>query len=546
MMFKQLMPMQDHFTLIIAVILSSLSIASGAAAQTSNLQSHPDQSNSDVAPESLQFRRQATRRMIFDRSEEIPLAGLQPAKIIGFDLMHPPVGEQNGETEFAIASGMLKILTDEGASAVRWVGGFNPFATYDLSVHRMTGGGQLGIMLGDAEQGNRLCATVVSSADTYRSVRWAVMKDGNEVDRQEFQWPEGVPTSGPIRLRVQMLAVGVNLYVESHQTSRLIGFTDFVEHFDLRRKDLARQFEFCLFSDLDADSSAEVTGATAALTPGCGQADIRPITNQFGQPLLDEGRVWLTMTVRGRALPHPMQGVFSMNPSVFDIRFEGIIVFDMGDGLLRNELASHLFFDEPSGQWRGWTTGFSAFGTTSDKEEKAILAVTSDRDPRRGYSIMHARPIGLTGQHEDPHGVYDAQAKKWRLLLSERAGNYRAGMWESEHWDRGYQRLAGPVEMDSTGTLIQTIGQQRYVFFGSADRKVYIRSYPDLHPVGELNMHRPPWNDNTGTRIWPNIIPLPDGYPARYIALMMDRQNFPDMPARNWTYGAMYLYHANP
>ncbi len=158
---------------------------------------------------------------------------------------------------------------------------------------------------------------------------------------------------------------------------------------------------------------------------------------------------------------------------------------------------------------------------------------------------MHARPIGLSGQHEDPHGVYDSQAEKWRLLLSERAGKYRAGMWESDHWDHGYVRLAGPVEMDSTGTLIQQIGQTRYVFFGSADRKVYIRSYPDLHPAGELNIHRPPWNDNTGTRIWPNIIPLPDGYPARYIALMMDRQNYPEMPDRNWTYGAMYLYYAD-
>ena len=166
--------------------------------------------------------------------------------------------------------------------------------------------------------------------------------------------------------------------------------------------------------------------------------------------------------------------------------------------------------------------------------------------PRRGFSIMKAWPIGLVGQHEDPHGVYDIEAKKWRLLLSEKAGKYRAGIWESDHWDRGFQRLAGPVEMDSTGTLIQKVGRSRYVFFGSADRKVYIRSYPDLASVGELQIHRPPWNEQTGTRIWPNIISLPEGYPARYIAIMMDRVNYPNMPSPNWTYGAMYLYHANP
>jgi hypothetical protein len=46
----------------------------------------------------------------------------------------------------------------------------------------------------------------------------------------------------------------------------------------------------------------------------------------------------------------------------------------------------------------------------------------------------------------------------------------------------GYERLSGPVEMDSTGTLIQKIGSKRYVMFGSADRKVYIRSYPGWSP----------------------------------------------------------------
>jgi hypothetical protein len=61
--------------------------------------------------------------------------------------------------------------------------------------------------------------------------------------------------------------------------------------------------------------------------------------------------------------------------------------------------------------------------------------------------------------------------------------------------------------------------------------------------VGELNIHRPPWNDTLNTRIWPNVILLPEGYPTPYIALMMDRNNFPGMTGNNWTYGAMYLYH---
>ena len=70
-------------------------------------------------------------------------------------------------------------------------------------------------------------------------------------------------------------------------------------------------------------------------------------------------------------------------------------------------------------------------------------------------------------------------------------------MWESDAWDHGYTRISGPVEMDSTGTSIAKIGSKRYAMFGSADRKVYVRTYPGLEPAGELNLHLPPWNDRS-------------------------------------------------
>ncbi|MFT7248323.1 MAG: hypothetical protein ACI97P_001101 [Arcticibacterium sp.] len=99
------------------------------------------------------------------------------------------------------------------------------------------------------------------------------------------------------------------------------------------------------------------------------------------------------------------------------------------------------------------------------------------------------------------------------------------------------------MSVNSTGTQIQKIGGKNYVFFGSSERKVFVYTYPDLIAYGELNIQRPPWSDKTNTRIWPNIIPLPEGYPAPYMALMMDRLNFPGMKGPNWSYGALYLYH---
>lgn len=501
--------------------------------------------DNEVRPDEIQFRRQAVARLVFDSSQQIPLASLRPAKVTDFDLMHPELLPGPGIRWDFRNGGVVGTAPEAPGSSLRWVGGFNPFATYDLVIRRATGQGSAGMSFLHSSNGDSLTAALRFNHGKPESVAWTVVVGGKEATAESWPVPAGIALND-LTLRAQMSAVGVNLFVESAGRTVLIGVSDFARQFDLRERRRIQAMDFAVRTELMAGAQITLAGATSCLSPGSGQADIRAVTDEEGAPLLEDGRLWFTMTVRGRALPHPLQGVFSLNPSVFDLRFEGIIVFDMDDGLLRNDLASHLFRDSKSGEWRGWTTGFSALGGAGRTEEKTILAIRSARDPRRGFSIMKARPIGLVGAHEDPHGIYDKEAGKWRMLLCEHGKKYRAGLWESDHWDRGYTRLAGPVEMDSTGTLIQTFGTKRYALFGSADRKIYLRTYPDLAPAGELKVDLPPWNDANGTRIWPNVIPLPEGYPAPYIALMMDRVNFPDMPKPNWTYGALYLYHGHP
>ena len=100
------------------------------------------------------------------------------------------------------------------------------------------------------------------------------------------------------------------------------------------------------------------------------------------------------------------------------------------------------------------------------------------------------------------------------------------------------------MEHDSTGTLIQRMGGKRYVFSGSSENAVFVYSYPDLKPLGRLNMDLPPFDAHNGARVWPDIVPLPDGYPSGYLALMMDRVNVPNVHGPNWSYGALYLYRA--
>ena len=130
--------------------------------------------------------------------------------------------------DLAIEDGRLRISASKAATATRWIGGFNPFAVYDVAVNEFSGSGEIGLMFRDTDAENRITATLVVDDGTYRSIRCVVVKDGKEAERQDFALPKALIGNDPIRLRVQMLAVGANFFVEREERSTLIGRMDFV------------------------------------------------------------------------------------------------------------------------------------------------------------------------------------------------------------------------------------------------------------------------------------------------------------------------------
>jgi len=85
------------------------------------------------------------------------------------------------------------------------------------------------------------------------------------------------------------------------------------------------------------------------------------------------------------------------------VRLEGVIAFDRGDGLLRNELASHIYYDKEAKEWRGLTVGMSAYYDVDKRIGKQLWAISSKKDPRFGFSIMKAKPVILPNSSEGPH-----------------------------------------------------------------------------------------------------------------------------------------------
>lgn len=494
-----------------------------------------------TSPEKINFVRQGVQRMIFDDNQSIPLASLDPNKVIGLSAMYPATHYGTEPADISIRDGKLVVQSEQTTQTGIWFGGFNPFATYSIDLSSCTGKGEVGFEFSDAHDKEQFFILIEFEDALLTDVKLRVITEGKIREDQSIAIKLAEEERMKGKIILQMLGSGLNVYLQDQGLPKAIGQTDFNTYVDLRKKEYLQAFQSQLFVQLKA-GQVGVNSIEMALSTGIGLADIRAITYENGDPMLDRGRLWYTMSIRGRALPHHIQGVFSMDPSVFDVKLEGVILFDRDDGLLRNEIASHLFYDRKEAIWRGLTTGFSAFANP-EKEKKQLLAIESKRDPRFGFSIMKAVPFGIVGDIEDPHILFDAAAKKWRMLTCENQDGYKAIVLESDHWNKDYKRIAGPVAHNSTGTSIQKIGDKLYCFSGSSERKIFIYSYPYLQEVGSLMMDLPPWDKTSRTRVWPNVVQLPDGYPFRYVALMMDRFNYPGLSGPHWTYGALYLYH---
>jgi hypothetical protein len=514
----------------------------------------------DVNPLELEFQRLAVRRFIF--SQNINLSAFVPSEIVAFESMHPAfaVSEDNKpvcDSTFRpqLKDGMLILDGSSGKSeACFYVGSVNPYATYNLDIKSIQTSGaetaEVGIDL--ARYGLRDRVQVIVCAGSKNGIFLRLWKDAKLQKEQQFA--KTLPEY-PFTLRVQLYGRTLGVFTEKngvtiyhgHLDETVSGSYHFGDILDFRRIDTSHECSFNVVSNLK--EKTVVGGARSLLSIGLGQSELRSVSYEDLTPYMENGRLWFTFTPRGIGGPHPGQGVLSIDPSVFDVRFEGMIVFDFGDGLLRNSAAIHLFYDRNAKEWRAYSCDFGGSRHREGRSESHLFTARSTKDPRRGYSIMKADLITndrLPGRHEDPCIFYDASVKKWRLLTSSFIhNNIEARMFESDTWDGKFTEIAPAILRNSTGTVIQKIGNQYYCLMGGRDENLRIHSYPDLKFLGYLNLDlQPHWTKPAG-RIWAQVVHLPEGYPYSYVLLTMDRPNFPGITSRTWSYGALYFYGAN-
>ncbi len=491
-------------------------------------------------PVQMQFHRMGVRRFVFG-SNAISLSELRPSEVVGLSFMHPSFKE--GVVPRPDVSGNSKImrgnLVISGGDASLYVGGINPFATYEVDVQSMTGASDVAVEWATLGLQKRV---QVSAGSTGISLR--LLKEG-KLQRQ-LVFSDKSPTP-PFLLRVQLSGTHVCVFATKDGETICLGQTTDKESFrdfaDFRERKTADSGTFNLYAHAGPGGEVVVGGARSFLTAGVGQADIRMITHKDGAPYWQDNRLWFTFNARGVGSNKSPGSVMSLDPSVFDLRFEGIIVYDHGDGLLRNDYSSHIIYDDETKEWLAIAGDFGGVAGREGRGRSGLVVARSRHDPRRGFSVMgHAHQLeGIAGMHEDPCLIYDDTAKKWRLLTCNLDG-FHTQLFESDNWDGPFVSIAGPTKEDSTGVLIQKIGDKRYVFSGNAAGPMLVYSYPDLKRLGAMKIDLPAHWPNGPGRGWPNVFPLPQGFPCRYMALMMDRKNFPGVKGPDWSYGALYLF----
>lgn len=508
-------------------------------------------------PLDLEFHRLSVRRFIF--SNNIPLSEFVPSEIVSFASMHPAfivssIGKEECDTSFHARINEGKLVLSEACGnnpASFYVGGVNPYATYEVDIHSIQPNGskttEVGFELARLGLRDRVQVLTKSSL-TEKGVYVRIYKDG--FIEREVKCSSIVP-QGAFTLRAQLYGHSLGVFIEEHGETTYKGYIavkeNFSETIDFRNIKTAGESTFNIICNLEG--TVIVGGARSYLSTGIGQADIRLISHEDLSPYMDEGRLWFTFSCRGIDIFQSVQGVLSLDPSVFDIRFEGMIVFDHGDGILRNDYASHVFYDRNQKEWRAYACDFGGTAYKELRSGTGLVIGTSWKSPLKGFSIMKARRIEadhVDGHNEDPCIFYDKNVKKWRLLTSAFVkGSITSRTFESDTWDGKFTPVAPPITMNSTGTSFQKIGNQYYSFMGGLGN-LRVHSYPGLELMGELKLDLQPHWPKPAARVWASIVPLPAGFPYRYVLLTMDRPNFPGIKGANWSYGALYFYGANP
>jgi len=483
-----------------------------------------------IDPLSLHFKKDYQVRNFYNSSVE--LSKLDLSQDVLEDSLYPKKHLTSPGCNFKQNGRMLQISNNTASEQHSYInlGKLYNYAAIDLDIQSQTNKYGTGSVLLSLFK-DKANSFIISQNDIDTenvNITLQIIKNGESVLTETLS-EEGI--KAPNTVRVHLTGKFLNVLLVKDEEWTVLGSFDISEHFELRDKSVLEKFSVMIGARLGNGESITISKVEQYLTCGTAQADPRVLHYEDGAPIIEGNKIWVAMTTRGYGT-QLYQGIYSYDLVTKEWLISGTLVFNKGDGLIRQWAASDVFYDRKSKTWKIFTV--------SHRDDHMLYSGATKKDPRFGLTEISCSKVNYTsvGNEEDPSVIWDSEAGKWHMAVCKAKGGYQTILMEADEWNGEWKQIEVYEPTSSTGVLIQKIGGKRYVFIGRGKSPcpLEVLTYPGLKKVGELNLSEHP----VGKNIWPAIIPVTKETGTAYYLLTFDR----DAWTGPRTYGNIHWYEA--
>ncbi|MGN1121802.1 MAG: hypothetical protein ACI4RV_05500 [Eubacteriales bacterium] len=435
-----------------------------------------------------------------------------------------PLLESCGAFTETVTDGLYRFrAADEGAYAVRLIGQHFPYATYEITPESLNG--TLGLCLRQPDGAEARLVFVGKEGRLY--------VDGYPSESEAF--------APGMSLIITCRGKNFDIYLKTDGFPKFFRSVCVPAFSDICREKIFTQTAAALYV------SGEVSLRAVRFYMDCGvsQADMRPIRCENGEVLTENGKIYLTVSIRMQEECY--QGILSWVPGTSEFALTGALFYDAGDGVWGNDVAASVLYHRKRKCWYLWVCSFC--------HGHRLAHAVFEGDIRFGVNVVDVTlmpPLPADGDDtlflgkegdEDPDFLFDETSGKWlmtvcRLKTDESGTNYRYFLFESEHPFEGYRFVSHAQSGAETGgSIVRDGGGLAFVCGSGFDRRAEYHIYrlPDLSSYRLMQCDY----DDGGFRGWGTVIPLTLGSRRRLFWLTFDRHNASDY---TWSYGNLYCF----
>lgn len=288
------------------------------------------------------------------------------------------------------------------------------------------------------------------------------------------------------------------------------------------------------------NGAAKITRVKSYLDCGISQADIRPIRYENGEIMIENGKIYLTMSVRLEERMY--QGVFSWIPGTAELEMTGALFYDSGNGRWGYDVAASVLYHRRDRCWYLWVCSFSnghILGHTVCEGDIrfGINVVDIELMPKTDADADISVFAGMEGD-EDPDFFFDEEKGKWYMAIcrvDKAINNYRYVFFESDKPFEGYRYIGKGYDGAETGGSFVKIDKEQYFICGNS-----FKEKSDYRIYSKEGMTKAVFDyPDGGFRGWGTLMPVKLGSRTRYFWMTFDRHNG---SAYNWSYGNVYCF----